>query len=119
MENFNFYEENILEDDRVQLRPIQVHDADHLLPFVLDEPEIWKYSSKSPAGSRENLERYIASALDARINKTEYPFIVFDKKAQRYAGSTRFYDMQFQQSTLQLGYTWYGREFQGTGLNKH
>ena len=119
MENFNFATDYILEDDRILLRPILMSDTDHLLTFVSNEPEIWKYSSKSPAGSRENLERYIATTLDARINKTEYPFIVFDKRTQRYAGSTRFYDMQFHHQSLQLGYTWYGRDYQGTGLNRH
>ncbi len=49
----------------------------------------------------------------------EYPFIVFDKKTQQFAGSTRYYDIQLSHQTLQLGYTWYGKEFHGTGLNKH
>jgi len=44
---------------------------------------------------------------------------VFDKKANRYAGSTRFYDIQQPWLTTQLGYTWYGKEFQRTGLNRH
>ena len=35
------------------------------------------------------------------------------------AGSTRFYDIQPQNNMLQLGYTWYGEKFRGTGLNKH
>ena len=38
---------------------------------------------------------------------------------QVYAGSTRFYDINILQKTLQLGYTWYGNRFWGTGLNKH
>ena len=32
---------------------------------------------------------------------------------------TRYYDIQIAQKTLQIGFTWYGKEFQGTGLNKH
>ncbi|HVV56554.1 MAG TPA: GNAT family protein, partial [Mucilaginibacter sp.] len=32
---------------------------------------------------------------------------------------TRFYDIQIQNQMLQLGYTWYGGKFRGTGLNKH
>ncbi len=58
-------------------------------------------------------------AINARIKGTEYPFIVFDKRTNQYAGSTRFYDIQADYKTLQLGYTWYGKDFQGTGLNKH
>ena len=44
---------------------------------------------------------------------------MFDKKSQKYAGSTRFYDIQLAYKTVQLGYTWYGSAFRGTGLNKH
>jgi RimJ/RimL family protein N-acetyltransferase len=57
-------------------------------------------------------------ASDARKEEKEYPFIVFDKLSNSCAGSTRFYDIQLLQKTLQLGYTWYGKDFQGTGLNK-
>lgn len=48
-----------------------------------------------------------------------YPFIVFDKRTNEYAGSTRFYDINLSFQTLQLGYTWYGKRFRGTGLNAH
>lgn len=37
----------------------------------------------------------------------------------QYAGGTRFYDIQCIFKTLQLGYTWYGKIFQGTELNKN
>jgi RimJ/RimL family protein N-acetyltransferase len=37
----------------------------------------------------------------------------------KYAGSTRFYDINLEFKTLLLGFTWYGKQFRGTGLNKH
>src|SRR5690606_741380 len=40
-------------------------------------------------------------------------------RKEKYAGSTRYYDIQEEQRTLQLGYTWYGRQFQRTGLNRN
>ena len=108
----------VLEDSCVLLRPLRVDDRDNLLLFSLHEPELWKYSLIKVAG-KENLENYIKTALDARLTGKEYPFIVFDKRTQEYAGSTRFYDIQLAHKTLQLGYTWYGEKFHGTGLNKH
>src|SRR4029077_21285882 len=51
--------------------------------------------------------------------KKEYPFIIFDKATNQYAGSSRFYDIQLVNSSTQLGYTWYGKEFQRTGLNRN
>lgn len=115
---FDFNQNLVLEDQAVLLRPLQKSDLEWLLPFSENEPELWKYSLV-PANGRNNLENYINLALAARENKTEFPFIVYDKTTKRYAGSTRFYDINFAFKTLQLGYTWYGKDFQGTGLNKH
>jgi RimJ/RimL family protein N-acetyltransferase len=116
--NFNFSNNIILEDDLVLLRPLQESDVDNLLKISVNEPETWKYSLVGADG-KDNLVNYIQSAVKARETQKEFPFIVFDKKSQKYAGSTRFYDIQLEYKTLQLGYTWYGSAFRGTGLNKH
>ena len=110
--------EYILEDDCVLLRPLQQDDCNNLLLFAINEPEIWAYSLVAVAGE-ENLKKYIDTAIAARGEGSQYAFIVFDKRTQEYAGSTRFYDIQLANKTLQLGFTWYGKKFQGSGLNKH
>jgi RimJ/RimL family protein N-acetyltransferase len=117
-EKFDCTKDYILEDDCVMLRPLQEEDISHLLPFALHEPELWKYSLVSAAGE-EGLQNYLEITFKARDGGKEYPFIVFDKRTNEYAGSTRFYDIQNDLQTVQLGYTWYGTKFQGTGLNKH
>ncbi len=117
MIDFNFSDDYMLENERAILQPLAATDFENLLHFSLNEPELWKFSLVS--GSQEaGLKKYIQLAIDARKEGKEYPFIVFDKLTNRYAGSTRFYDIQLLQKTLQLGYTWYGKDFQGTGLNK-
>lgn len=113
-----FPQDTILEDEMVLLRPLQTTDVENLLDISLNEPETWEYSLVR-ANGKENLENYIQIALNARENKTEFPFIVLDKKSGKYAGSTRFYDINLGFKTVQLGYTWYGKDFRGTGLNKH
>lgn len=118
MGNFDLDQHIVLENERVLLRPLEITDHNNLLSFSLNEPEIWKYSLVQ-AGGEENLKNYLNIALEGRNSKKEYPFIVFDKKQNAYAGSTRFYDIQLSHKSLQLGYTWYGKNFQGTGLNKH
>lgn len=115
---FNSKKDYILENEIVLLRTLKKEDHINLLPFSLNEPEIWKYSL-IPAIGQEGLRNYIDSAIKSREAGTEYPFIVFDKRTRKYAGSSRFYDIQLNNSSLQLGYTWYGKDFQGTGLNMH
>ena len=108
--DLNFSHTLVLEDETVLLRSLQESDFENLLEISINEPETWEYSLVR-ANGRENLEKYIQIALKAREMKTEFPFIVFDKKSGKYAGSTRFYDINLQFKTLQLGYTWYGKSF--------
>jgi len=117
-QKFDRNAEYILEDDRVLLRPLKKSDIEFLLPYALNEQDTWIYSHKSAKGE-EGMRNYINTALTNRAAGKEYPFIVFDKKTEQYAGSTRFYDIQPDNDMLQLGYTWYGEAYRGTGLNKH
>lgn len=110
--------EYILENDKVLLRPLTAEDRELLLPYSLYEPELWTYSL-SPGNGEANFNKYLQQALSKRQEGDSYPFIAFDKQSSKAIGSTRFYDIQPQHNTLQLGYTWYGKEFQGTGHNKN
>jgi len=116
--NFNANDEYILQDERALLRPLKETDLEFLLPYALNEPDTWKYSFISARGE-DGMTQYIKDALDGRATGTQFPFIVFDKQTGQYAGSTRFYDIKPAWQTLQLGYTWYGEHYRGTGLNKH
>ncbi len=118
MKEIDFNIDYILENKVTLLRPLTKEDFKNLSEFSINEPNLWKYSL-TPADGLVNLKNYVHLALEGRRNKTSYPFIVYDKRTNRYAGCTRFYDFQKQHQTTQLGYTWYGKDFQGTGLNKN
>jgi RimJ/RimL family protein N-acetyltransferase len=106
-----------LEDARVKLIPLQKEHFNDLIHFSEKEPDLWEYSLV-PGNGQENLTNYISKALLDRENGNTYAFVVFDKKYKRIVGSTRFYDIQPQHETTQLGFTWYGKKYQGTGINR-
>jgi N-acetyltransferase len=114
----SFPENIVLSNERVSLRPLEETDHEHLARFAINEPEIWQYSP-APMGGEAGLRKYIETTIQQRLEKKEYPFIIFDKVANAYAGCSRFYDIQLSNQTTQLGYTWYGGEFQRTGLNRN
>ncbi|PHR24009.1 MAG: GNAT family N-acetyltransferase [Fluviicola sp.] len=118
MKQLNFSNDYILENERVLLRPLRPEDFENLKEFAINEPDLWEYSLL-PADGLENMKIYLDAAFADKKKETAYPFIVFDKKTNRFVGSTRFYDYQKKHNTIQLGYTWYGKEAQGTGLNKN
>ena len=114
---FDFSKDYILEDAIVRLQPLKLEHVDALLD-IANEPHIWDYSFVKGDGL-ENLCAYIKSAMEARNAKHEYPFLVLDKRTNAVAGCTRFCKMSLALRQTRLGYTWYGKKFQGTGLNKH
>lgn len=107
----------ILENSRVLLRPLTENDWDLLLPFSLHEPEIWDLSPKG-ANGEENLRHYIKDAFIQKENGTGCPFIVIDKLRNQCAGMTRFYNINTYNRHAEIGYTWYGKAFRGSGINK-
>jgi RimJ/RimL family protein N-acetyltransferase len=108
----------VLQDQRVQLTPLTMKDYESLLPFALHEPGLWDYSPWPIAGA-ENFRQYLSIACKGFETGESLPFVVYDKSKNIVAGSTRFYDIQEKAKAVQLGYTWYGKDFQGTGINAH
>ena len=117
MVKFEFDKEYILENGRTRLSPLGL---DHIesLRSISDDSSIWTYFLENGQGA-ENLSKYIQAAVENRKERREYPFVVYDKKSNAYAGMTRLYEWNEDLRTLKLGHTWYGTQFQGTGLNKH
>lgn len=115
---FNIKDNYILENEVVRLEPLTISHFDSLVEFSINEPEIWSFNANGP-DCRENLNKYIEKALSQKEKLVEYPFIVFDKIKNKVAGSTRFYNISLETKNLEIGFTWYGKEFQGTLLNKN
>lgn len=115
---FDFKEKYILENEYVKLQPLENTDFDNLLEYSENEPEIWDFNSGG-ANGKENLKKYIANAIKNRESEKEYPFIVFDKKSGKFVGSTRFYGIFLEMKIIEIGYTWYGKKYQGSGINKN
>ncbi len=116
--NFTFDEEIILENNFTLLRPIKKTDVDNLLTVATNDKDLLQFSP-SPIYTNDLLEKYINIAVENRLIKNRYTFIVFDKTKNLYAGSTSFLNISNADDRLEIGATWYGREFQRTGLNRN
>lgn len=105
----------ILENDRVKLSPLTLDNYHHLID-IGKEPKLVQYSP-SKIDTPEDLKVYVETALDWQNHKTAIPFIVFDKETNTYAGTSRYMNINKHNEVLEIGATWIGRKFQGTGLN--
>lgn len=116
--NFNFDKEIILENDFTLLRPINKADIHNLLTVATKDKDLLQFSPL-PIYTKDLLQNYIQRSLENRQNKSRYTFIVFDKKQDAYAGSSSFLNISNPDDRLEIGATWYGKEFQRTGLNRN
>ncbi|WP_297693460.1 GNAT family protein [uncultured Eudoraea sp.] len=104
-----------LENERVRLSPLTLENYTNLLS-VASEPKLIQYSPsdiESPAA----LRTYVETALDQQKKNTSIPFIIYDKKNGDFAGCTRYMNIDHSNKVLEIGATWIGKKFQGTGLN--
>lgn len=116
--HFPFEEQITLENSVALLRPMRQEDAEALLAVATADKQLLQYSPV-PISSRELLLAYISRALESRDRKERYTFTVFDKRRNAYAGSTSFMNVSDRDDRLEIGSTWYGKEFQRTGLNRN
>ena len=68
--------------------------------------------------TESDFEYYVHETLESEKQGTCYPFIIVDKQTNEVAGSTRFVNINQKSEKCEIGWTWYGIQFQGTGLNK-
>ena len=105
----------ILEDETVRLLPMQQeHFAE--LETIARDARIWEfypYDCMDPSRFRQLLE----AALAEREKGTQFPFVIFHKKDNKLAGSTRFLDLQLQHDKLEIGWTWLQHNYWASEIN--
>ncbi|GAA4351216.1 GNAT family protein [Hymenobacter saemangeumensis] len=106
----------VLENSRARLRPLEASDFAALKPVAFD-PELWKYTLTTCHTPME-LAAYLQQALQGREKGLRYPFVIVDRLTGRIAGSTSYYNSAPDECRMSISYTWVGKEFQRSGLNR-
>jgi N-acetyltransferase len=112
----NFTENIILENNFALLRSLESEDEEGFGKIAFD-PDIWKYTVTKATNSTE-LKEYINSSIKDRERKFRYPFTIIDKSSGEIAGSTSYGNISVKDKRVEIGWTWLGKKFMGTGLNK-
>lgn len=105
----------ILENDRVKLSLLDLSNYENLIAIGKQDKLV--QFSPTKIDTPEDLKAYVQKAVDGYYHKTKIPFIVYDKHAQEYAGNTHYMNIDWDYKVLEIGSTWIGKQFQGTGLN--
>ena len=105
-----------LESERALLRPLTLDD-EQALQQVADDDSLWIFGLQDLSKPGE-LNTYIRQAIADRENGTSAVWVIIDKKTNQVAGCTRLAEISWKDERGQIGWTWIGRDFQGSGLNK-
>lgn len=115
--SFDFSRPIVLENNRVRLRPLEITDFEVLKPAAFD-PAIWQFTL-TRADDAVSLADYLATAVHDREAGRRYAFAIVNRATGQLVGSTSYYNFgPGDDQRLSIGYTWLGREHQGTGLNR-
>ena len=104
----------VLEGDYVRLEPLTHAHADGLRNATADG-RLWELVVTNVPAPDE-VEGWISAALATQASGNAMAFAVRDAGG-RVVGSTRYYDLLPATPRLQIGYTWYAKSVQRTGLN--
>ena len=104
----------VLEGDYVRLEPLSPAHTEGLRGATADG-RLWELTVTNVPAPDE-VEAWIGAALAMQAVGNAMAFAVRDAGG-RIVGSTRYYDLLPATPRLQIGYTWYARSVQRTGLN--
>ena len=117
MSTRNFLNEHIiLDNDRSLLEPLEEKHFPLLWPIAA-ERALWQFT-QADIKTEDDFRRYFDKALQERKEGSSYPFAIYDKQNNCYAGCTRFGNISLRDKRQEIGWTWYKTSLQRTGINK-
>lgn len=112
-----FSDEILLENSRAYIRRLTPDDFD-LLKNLACEEGTWKFNPVD-VHDYDSFRFWMEKLFAAGRDMTCVPFFIADKSVSKPAGSSSFLNISLPDKRLEIGHTWYGNEFRGTGLNKY
>ena len=104
-----------LTGNHVRLEPMRPVHAAALLEAGRST-EIWAWMPARPL-TAQTMDRWLEKALQAEAQGREYPFVVVRLEDDRVIGSSRYLDVQEEDRTVEIGWTWYSPDAWGSVVN--
>lgn len=101
----------VLENDLVHIIPLKHTDFEELYQ-VASDPLVWEQHPNQDRYKREVFQNFFDGAM-----QSGGAFKIIDKQSGKVIGSTRFYDLDMDNKSILIGYTFYGRDYWGSTYN--
>ncbi|MFY8021229.1 MAG: GNAT family N-acetyltransferase, partial [Bacteroidia bacterium] len=102
---------SVLENDLVQLFPLVESDFDALYQ-VASDPMIWEQHPQKNRYEESVFRLFFDEAITHQL-----AYKIIDKNSGELIGSSRYYNCDFSQKSIAIGYTFIARKFWGTPYN--
>lgn len=109
MKNFNL--QPTLENEFVKIQPLKESDFE-IVYAVASDPLIWEQHPNKDRYKRDVFETFFKGAIESGG-----AFLVFDKQTGEAIGSSRYYDYNFENKSILIGYTFFARSHWGSKYN--
>jgi RimJ/RimL family protein N-acetyltransferase len=101
-----------LENETVLLRPMTRQDFP-LLQSISSDSDMWVYFTHDLSIAGE-FEKW----AEPHFREDRLQFVVLEKASGKIAGATAFGNYSARDQRVEIGWTWLGKTFQGTGINQ-
>ena len=109
--------ELILRTDKITLRPMVESDFDSFLQLAQDQ-DTWTYFTLN-LSDEKSLQQFMNTAFHDKEMNTRRPFTIIENATGTIAGSTSLGNISLFDLRLEIGWSWLGKEYKGTGINRH
>ena len=99
----------------IRLEPLTLAHHDGMCEVGLDE-DLWRWIP-TQVHSREDMLKYIQTALQWQSDGSALPFANIDLASNRLAGCTRYMNIDKVNHHVEIGATWVARPWQRTAVN--
>ena len=107
----------LLQTSKVLLRPVEENYFDIFFELAQDE-ETWNYFTLNLA-DKDHLRKWMDQGFADRLANTRRPFTIIEKSTKKIAGSMSMGNISMHDLRLEIGWSWLGKEFRGTDVNRH
>jgi N-acetyltransferase len=108
-------EQITLEGKLIRLESLSIQHLDGLCEIGLDE-DLWRLIP-TQIRNREDMKRYIETALNEKSRGVSLPFATILKERDKVIGSTRFGNIDVNNLRAEIGWTWLTKHYQRTYAN--
>ena len=95
--------------------PLRLEHLDALYKAGSDE-SLWLWTA-NVVESKDDLRRYVKTALEEFERKVSLPFVTIEKSSEKIVGSTRFGNIDAKNKKTEIGWTWINPRWQRSFIN--